>query len=711
MKLVLHVGIHKTGTSAIQAFCKENRNALIEHGILYPSTGLTDLSVTSTPSSEAGHRGCQGVLVTPFNQNSESMLVEIAEEASSFDSIHTVLISCETFSAPRVKISTSVPESLQRFFSETSILMYLRRQDDWAASFYKEVLCWPGRRSAKSFSQFIKDFLPEWLDYTSRVNKWSDVFGDEKLIVKSYDDRANKNIIVDFFEQLGLDVTDAQQFCFPGFNNPSLPDDLVPLMRSVNRYKMNREQRSTITNRIFHELSESEYKVDYKPVLTPRTRHSMAAKFRTMNQSLADRFNIGNSEKLCNFGDRKQADSEISLNVDQVSLIEQMVADIDQHNRELNQLAEDRKDEGRVGLSCLLNEAPLQTKMFVHYHLELGISRIRLYFDNPDDPMVSYDYGTDRVEVVPCTDEFWQQQLGRKPENNAEKLSTCHKHGLNDLNKLDDIDWVINLDADELLYVKPGKTLASYLTSIQSYHLQIQARPLEAVFVTEEDAELFSARYFKVPRIKLDEKRSPAGKRWQMKLYLYALPVIEKLSNIRFFRRILLMWSKTVGIFQAWSEADAELYHRHMPQLTKIMREGFLGHRLGRMFSRHGIEFDYVTSHKPEFSGRKPRILLTNNTIFVLHYDAADFDAWFLKWHRRIYGDTTVSAIGDKRRMQQDLFKDAHEAGEDATRELFKSFFVFPEASLNDFERAGLLVKLDLPLIQQVKQGFGNQVE
>ena len=52
MKLVLHVGIHKTGTSAIQAFCKENRATLAEIGVLYPKTGLTDLNVTSTPSSD-----------------------------------------------------------------------------------------------------------------------------------------------------------------------------------------------------------------------------------------------------------------------------------------------------------------------------------------------------------------------------------------------------------------------------------------------------------------------------------------------------------------------------------------------------------------------------------------------------------------------------------------------------------------------------------
>ena len=704
MKLVLHVGIHKTGTSAIQAFCKANHAALVERGILYPSTGLLELPVTSTPTSEAGHRGFHDVLVTPMNQNSEAMLDDIAREVQGYDNIHTVLISCETFSAPRVKISNSVPQSLERYFSETQVLMYLRRQDEWASSFYREVLCWPGRRMSKSFQQFRKSFLVEWLNFQNRVEKWADVFGDENLAIKSYDDRANKNIIVDFFGHLGLDVSDQQQFQFPGFNNPSLPSNLIDVIRRMNRYKMNREQRSTITNHLFNQLAESTYEVDFKPVITPEQRASMEGKFAPMNQALAKRFNINPSEKLCDFSEPRYHDREISLSPEQLGEIEQMASEIDQKNHQMHQLSEDRKDEGRVGVSCLLNEAPLQTEIFVKYHLALGIRRIRLYFDNPLDPMLNHDFGTDRVEAIACSEEFWNEVLGRMPANNAEKLSVCHKHGLNYLNKLEDIDWVINLDADELLYVKPGASLASYLPSVMSMHLQIQARPLESVFVDESDQDIFAARYFKVPRVKLEQQRAPSGKRLPLKLYLHVLPLIERLCDFSLVRRAIIGCSNTAGIFLSWSKADARLYERHKPQLTQIMREGFLGHRMGRIFSRHGIEFDHVTSHKPEFSGRKPRILYTNNTVFVLHSDAADFDAWHLKWHRRIYGGTTVSAIGDQRRMQQDMFRDACERGDDAVRELFRDFFVFPEDSINAFQRAGLLVKLDLSLIGQVKQ-------
>ena len=34
--LYLHIGMHKTGTTAIQRFCAENRRALLKRGYCYP---------------------------------------------------------------------------------------------------------------------------------------------------------------------------------------------------------------------------------------------------------------------------------------------------------------------------------------------------------------------------------------------------------------------------------------------------------------------------------------------------------------------------------------------------------------------------------------------------------------------------------------------------------------------------------------------------
>ena len=45
MRLILHIGTHKTGTSSLQLFCRNNRKALLEHGIFYPKTSHNALHV------------------------------------------------------------------------------------------------------------------------------------------------------------------------------------------------------------------------------------------------------------------------------------------------------------------------------------------------------------------------------------------------------------------------------------------------------------------------------------------------------------------------------------------------------------------------------------------------------------------------------------------------------------------------------------------
>ena len=155
MKLILHVGFHKTGTSSIQAFGRLNRNKLAQQGILYPKTGIAKLQYPSTSSSEGGHRMFEGILASPTNSKAKLKLQSIMEEADSFGSIDTVLISSETFSAPKIRISNATLTTLRQYFSEIKILAYLRRQDDWAESFYKEVLCWSGHSSVLTTNFYL----------------------------------------------------------------------------------------------------------------------------------------------------------------------------------------------------------------------------------------------------------------------------------------------------------------------------------------------------------------------------------------------------------------------------------------------------------------------------------------------------------------------------------------------------------------------------
>lgn len=709
MKLVLHIGFHKTGTSALQKFCRLNRDNLAGYGYLYPKTGISEIQFPSTPSSEGGHRGLSDIFATPTNEISRHKLESIISETTKYKNIHNVIISSEIFSEPNKKISRNVCSVLNEYFNEIKIITYLRRQDLYAETMYREVLCWSGRKEQRNFEQFQREFLPPWLDYKSRIEAWGNIFGPDKLIVKSYDDRQYQNIIEDFFKSIGLAQINESGFDSMPDINPSLPVDLVPLLLGLNQLYLTREQKSEATQLIFEKLSCSNYKVARKKLLSDSLYREYVDTYGPMNRDIASVYSMKFDEY---FTFRNSVDTypdikhELTLKPEQIEyILEYYKAESEKTLENIRNSPRRDVNKGRIGISCLLNESPDQTRIFVKYHLALGATKIRLYFDNPDDPMADYDFGTTAVEIIRCNEGFWYRHLGREPRNNAEKLTVCHSEGLKDLLQEEDIDWAINLDADELLYVSPKTTLQEYLTNRPAHLDQIIVRPLEAIFITEENTDTFSSKYFKVPRIRVRNEWPRANNVHISRLSFLLFSTLYRFNKVWLARLLLQRLTNHICLFFPWMGSDEKLYKEYMPVLSNVMRNGFLAHQKGRTFSRHGLFLDDVTSHRPRPNSIRQNVQWQNNTIFVLHYDAVDYSAWHLKWYRRVFGHTSVTTIHQKRNIQQDMFYDAYLNGPGAVKKLFNDLYVFPVNSIKKFEKKGLVVKLSLPLLETIKRG------
>ncbi|MEO5902496.1 MAG: hypothetical protein ABIQ55_00630 [Gemmatimonadaceae bacterium] len=73
---------------------------------------------------------------------------------------------------------------------DVKIVAYLRRQDEWLDSFYRERLKWTLGDFLETRS--IEEFWPEegdlWLDYKQRIGVWIAAVDPENAIVRSYRD-------------------------------------------------------------------------------------------------------------------------------------------------------------------------------------------------------------------------------------------------------------------------------------------------------------------------------------------------------------------------------------------------------------------------------------------------------------------------------------------------------------------------------------------
>jgi hypothetical protein len=207
-KCYLHVGRHKTGTSAIQAILYRQRERLNERGYLYPQSGsLTEFF---------GHHNIAWEILKysafdPAAGGIEDLTREIAA------SPHHVVISSEDFSTAIRSFGEfrSFVRRLKDCGLAVEIICYFRNPHDYLRSAYLEVL---KHGCPLGFTRFLTGMLNDetmkW-DYGTVGGRDTLVEGlrqlerdgDAKIIARSYD-RVSEHAVADFLSILGLTLRD-----------------------------------------------------------------------------------------------------------------------------------------------------------------------------------------------------------------------------------------------------------------------------------------------------------------------------------------------------------------------------------------------------------------------------------------------------------------------------------------------------------------------
>jgi hypothetical protein len=219
--IFLHIGAHKTGTTAIQRFLSENRHALQEDGYIYPGSG------------EAHHDMAREFrTLTPEEIRSKPDLAihryfkEIDSSEKNF-----VIISCEMFEFLRMKIG-----SLKNFLVpkyNVKIVYYVRRQDDLIESLYSWSMKNSQQPATRTFQEFYSGFPGR--DYNAILKEWKDAFGRENIIVRCYEsEQLPRGIFNDFMNTVGIRID--SRYKIPAERiNERLPMDLLEIIRICNK--------------------------------------------------------------------------------------------------------------------------------------------------------------------------------------------------------------------------------------------------------------------------------------------------------------------------------------------------------------------------------------------------------------------------------------------------------------------------------------------
>jgi hypothetical protein len=254
MKFTIHIGVHKTGTTAIQGFCHRHRDKILVRGALYPAVHVDRFA-------QHPLAWCLGDLSKPqrnYELTAEGILADFRIEAGHHDVEH-ILISSEALEAIHAEDVLALAGLLTN--DEVRIIVYLRRQDDALLSIYSQRI-----KSRKRFSGTLRQLaatLNRRLNYWDLTERWANAFGKEAMRVRLYDPSAfpSKNIIPDFMTAIGLDPNGMPWETWR--SNPSPHPITIEAMRQMNEYPMKSKARRELMQKIDNEVARLDKSVQF----------------------------------------------------------------------------------------------------------------------------------------------------------------------------------------------------------------------------------------------------------------------------------------------------------------------------------------------------------------------------------------------------------------------------------------------------------------
>lgn len=303
MKVILHIGWHKTGTSSLQTFLSNNKALLLEkHGIMYPDTGLISHAHHKLAWSLQDPLVSQWAKKISFNTPAEEIFTLLFTECRNRNA-ETVLLSSEEFSQTE-KYSISRLASVLKTHQVT-IVAYIRRQDKYLESLYNQLIKTSFMRYKLDLDRFIENKIKEdGLNYMNYFPKWSAVFPGAEFIIRPYERELllQNDICHDFLHHV-LKCPE-QEFQFnPAEENESLGFRSVEFLKRMNRIPISGSQHEKIVSLLKQLEKET---TPHKGLLSATTRQKILESFQQSNQQFANQYLGGMNPFLLN--DREKSE-------------------------------------------------------------------------------------------------------------------------------------------------------------------------------------------------------------------------------------------------------------------------------------------------------------------------------------------------------------------------------------------------------------------
>jgi hypothetical protein len=272
--IYIHIGSHKTGTSAIQKFLSTNREVLQQKGFCYPGNKVAHHDMAREFRT----------LELPVIAGKPDLATRKYFDEISTSRSDTIILSSEGFEG----LYNSV-HKLKDFLKDqfcVKIIFYARSQGERIESMYNQRVKQEVTLLEKPFSDFVGNGYFAFLDYYKILLPWGQAFGKENIIVRCYEkEQLPDGIFDDFIRAVGLPPD--KNYVFPKEKvNQSLKWDLIEIIRICNtRFKGDIHFHRFLVNSL-EEINRG-YTEEQQRLLSPVQRRGIIELYEESNAKVA----------------------------------------------------------------------------------------------------------------------------------------------------------------------------------------------------------------------------------------------------------------------------------------------------------------------------------------------------------------------------------------------------------------------------------------
>ena len=282
MKLILHIGQSKTGTTALQSFLFSNKAQLLEKNILYPDYRISNMAL-NTPEHNSFAEQLYGMSRHPhlaLEEYFEQFRQEMQDTACD-----TMILSAESFfGAPQIWRLKETQDfwsaheeklnALKQFTGdfETEIIGYFNPPEAWFETSASHAIRYAGlfgKNVYENDEQFF-DLLKPHMDYPKLLDLWNDIIQPQKMTIRPYEREklVQRDIIQDFCAYASIDTHSFNFKTKKHQKHSSLDRRYLEVKKQLNKNKRTKAQERIIIeclDRLNAQLPNIEkYKIDPK---------------------------------------------------------------------------------------------------------------------------------------------------------------------------------------------------------------------------------------------------------------------------------------------------------------------------------------------------------------------------------------------------------------------------------------------------------------